>query len=98
MKVNIHSVHFSSDKKLINFIEKKIEKLALFDNLIISAEVYLKLEPGAELENKVVEIKLSMSKSEIFASKQCKTFEEAVDSSAEALRKQLLKNKEKSRA
>jgi putative sigma-54 modulation protein len=97
MKVNIHSVHFSSDKKLINFIEKKIQKLALFDNLIISADVYLKLEPGANLENKVVEISLLRSKSEIFASKQCKTFEEAVDSSAEALRKQLLKNKEKNR-
>ena len=97
MKVNIHSVRFTSDKKLINFIEKKLEKLALFENLIISADVYLKLEPGAELENKVVEIKLSMSKSEMFASKQCKTFEEAVDSSAEALRKQLLRNKEKNR-
>jgi putative sigma-54 modulation protein len=97
MKVNIHSIHFSSDKKLVSFIEKKIEKLALFDNLIISANVYLKLEPGANLENKVVEIKLLRSKSEIFASKQCKTFEEAVDSSVEALRKQLLKNKEKNR-
>lgn len=97
MKENIHSIGFSSDKKLINFIEKKLEKLALFDNQIISADVYLKLEPGAELENKVAEIKLSMSKTEIFASKQCKTFEEAVDSSAEALRKQLLKNKEKNR-
>lgn len=97
MKVNIHSIHFSSDKKLVSFIEKKIEKLALFDNLIISTNVYLKLEPGANLENKVVEIKLLRSKSEIFASKQCKTFEEAVDSSVEALRKQLLKNKEKNR-
>ena len=97
MKVNIHSIHFSSDKKLVSFIEKKIEKLALFDNLIISANVYLKLEPGANLENKLVEIKLFRSKSEIFASKQCKTFEEAVDSSVEALRKQLIKNKEKNR-
>ena len=45
MKVNIHSVRFTSDKKLINFIEKKLEKLALYENLIISADVYLKLEP-----------------------------------------------------
>jgi putative sigma-54 modulation protein len=98
MKINIHSIHFTSDKKLINFIEKKIEKLVLFDSLITSADVYLKLEPSTELDNKVADIKLSMAKSEIFASKHCKTFEEAVDLSAEALRKQILKNKEKKRA
>jgi putative sigma-54 modulation protein len=97
MQTHIHPVHFSADKKLLNFIEKKLEKMSLFDNNLLSADVFLKLEPSASPENKLVEIKLISGRAELFASKQSKTFEEATDLSIEAIRKQILKNKEKNR-
>ena len=48
MQTNINSIHFSADKKLINFIEKKIKKMSLFNNSLLSADVFLKLEPSTK--------------------------------------------------
>ena len=40
MDIKIHSVHFAADKKLIDFVEDKINKLQLFYDAIVSAEVF----------------------------------------------------------
>lgn len=97
MKVTVNSIHFDADKKLLGFIDKKVNKLSTFDNSLIFAQVYLKIESIEQLLNKKVEIKLSTSNGELFASKQCDSFEEAVDLSIDALRKQILKSKAKKR-
>ena len=44
--VKIHSVHFDADKKLLNFIEERVNKLTKFYDHIIDAEVILKVEKG----------------------------------------------------
>jgi len=98
MKVNINAVHFSADKKLFDFIDKKVKKLALFDESIISADVMLKLENNLELGNKIAEVRLEVPGYDLFAKKQCKTFEEAIDQSIDALRNQIDKMKEKRRS
>lgn len=95
MDIKIQSVHFDADKKLIDFIEEKVEKLNHFHDGIILSDIILKLDKAAIPENKVAEIKIHVSGSDMFAKKQCKSFEEAVDTSLEALKKQLMKNKEK---
>ena len=96
MNVKIHSVKFDADSKLLGFIEEKVNKLELFYDDILSAEVFLRLEKDTqERENKVVEIKLEIAKNPLFSKKQSKTFEEATDQATEALRKQLVKHKEK---
>jgi putative sigma-54 modulation protein len=97
MKVNlkITSLHFDADKKLIAFIQEKVDKLAQFYDKIIDGEVVLKIENNHSVENKVAEIKLLVPGNDIFAKKQCKSFEEATDSAVEALRRQLKKHKEK---
>ena len=95
MNMKIHSVHFDADQKLINFIESKLKKLNQFEEKIIGAEVFLRLEKNQNSENKISEIRLNISKNELFAKKQCKTFEEATDQSIEALRRQLIKKKGK---
>lgn len=95
MKININSVKFKTDKKLEEFIHEKIGKLyANYDNLM-SADVTLRLENSSNQENKIAEIKLNVPGNDLFAKKQCKTFEEAIDLSTDALKKQLAKNKEK---
>jgi ribosomal subunit interface protein len=96
MDVKVQSVHFKADQKLIDFCEKRINKLELFFEGIIGSELILKLEKDEDQENKVAEIKLSVPSNEyLFAKKQAKTFEEAVDSAVDALRKQLDKYKMK---
>ena len=95
MKVMINSVHFKADQKLEDFITQKIEKLCAKYSEVISAEVALKLENTDTPENTSADIRLVMRGDDLFASKQSKTFEEAVDTSIDALKKQLEKYKGK---
>jgi len=95
MQVQVHAVHFDADSKLINFIEDKVNKLEQFHDQIIGTEVFLRLDKSNVNENKVAEIKLAVPGKDLFAKKQCKSFEEATDVAVEALRKQIRKHKTK---
>ena len=44
MKVNVQSINFNVDQKLINFIQKRMNKLDLFYDKIIKSDVFLKVE------------------------------------------------------
>ncbi|MEO8760233.1 MAG: ribosome-associated translation inhibitor RaiA [Bacteroidia bacterium] len=95
MTTNIQSVHFDADKKLIDFINEKVNKLTQFHDGIIGTDVTLKVEKSADQANKTAEIKLHLSGNPLFAKKQCASFEEAVDTAVDALRTQIKKHKEK---
>lgn len=95
MDIQVHSIHFTADKKLIDFINEKVGKLDLFFENIIAGEVFLRIDKSQEGDNKVAEVKLLIPGKELFAKKQCKSFEEATDLAVEALRKQVKKHKEK---
>ena len=95
MTVKIQSVHFDADKKLVEFIQEKIDKLTHFYDGIITSDVILRVDKSSEAENKVAEIKVHIAGNDLFAKKQCKSFEEAVDESIEALSRQVKKHKEK---
>ena len=45
MKVIVESPGFDADVKLIDFVQKKLNKLEQFYDRIIQADVFLKLEP-----------------------------------------------------
>lgn len=98
MKLKVQSIHFDVDRKLLAFVEEKIEKLTHFYEDIIDGEVFLRLDKSTEKENKIAEIKLNTPGKTMFASEQCKSFEEATDSAVDALRKQITKYKEKLRS
>ncbi|MGE4347868.1 MAG: HPF/RaiA family ribosome-associated protein, partial [Flavobacteriaceae bacterium] len=85
MKVNLNAVGFSVDKKLIDFIQVKLDKLEKFYDKVVDADVYLKLEKTSEKENKIVEIRVNIPGNDLAVSKQAKSFEEAVDNSCDAL-------------
>jgi putative sigma-54 modulation protein len=95
MDIQVHSLHFTADKKLVDFINEKVGKLELFFDNIIATEVFLRLDKSQDGDNKIAEVKMLIPGKELFAKKQCKSFEEAVDLSVEALRKQVNKHKEK---
>lgn len=95
MDLKIEAVHFDADKKLLDFVEDKVQRLEqIFDHIVLG-EVYLKLGSASEKENKVAEIKIAVPGKELFAKKECKSFEEATDLCVEALKKQVRKHKEK---
>lgn len=96
MKLQVHSIHFDADVKLIDFIQKKIDKLETFYDRMVDGEVFLRLN-NEGIENKTVEIKLKVPGNQLFAKEQAKSFEEATDLATEALRAQLKKFKTKLR-
>ena|ERR1700761_3238721 len=95
MKITVQSIHFNADQKLLDFIQRKADKLDTFYDHIISGEVYLKLENVEDEANKIAEIKLMLPGNQIFAKEKCKSFEEATDLAVESLRKQIDKHKQK---
>jgi putative sigma-54 modulation protein len=96
MKVKINSVHFNADKKLLEFVNKKVNKLDTFFDGIIHAEITLKVLKPESAKNKISELKLSIpTNGYLFAKKQADTFEEATDLAVDAIRKQLTKYKGK---
>lgn len=95
MDFKVNTVHFTADKKLVDFIHDKVKKLELMNNDIISSEVYLRLDKNDVKENKIAEVKISIPGHELFAKKQCKSFEEAADLAVSALKKQVEKKKPK---
>ncbi|HVW97792.1 MAG TPA: ribosome-associated translation inhibitor RaiA [Mucilaginibacter sp.] len=95
MKITVQSIRFNADRKLLDFIQKKADKLDTFYDHIISGEVYLRLENVEDEANKIAEIKLLLPGNQIFAKEKCKTFEEATDLAVESLRKQIEKHKQK---
>ena len=97
MQIEIRSIHFKADRKLEEFIKDKIEKLSQFYDGVIGSEVSLKLSNTETTENKITEIRLSIRGNDLYARKQSKSFEEATDNAIEALRRQLIKHKEKIR-
>ena len=98
MDLKVHSVHFDADKRLIEFINTRVSKLETFFDNIVLAEVFLKLDKSSDTENKVAEIRLMIPGKELFAKKQCKTFEEATDLACEAITTQVKKHKGKRQA
>jgi putative sigma-54 modulation protein len=95
MKIKINSVHFKTDKKLEQFIQERVKKLSTLYDGVVESDVSLKLGNSEKEDNKVTEIRLAIKGNDLYAKKQSKTFEESTDLAVEALRKQLLKHKEK---
>ena len=95
MKLQMHSIRFDADQKLIDFIQKKTDKLDRFFDRIIDGEVFMRLDKDNNMENKIVEIKLNIPKNQLFAKERSKTFEAAADLAVEALKKQIIKHKDK---
>ena len=98
MKIRVQSIRFDADIKLIQFIQRKIDKLDSFFDHVIDGDVFLKLDKAEDDANKIVEIKINIPGKDLFVKEQRQTFEEATDIAIESLAKQLKKHKEKLKA
>ncbi|MBD8387999.1 ribosome hibernation-promoting factor, HPF/YfiA family [Dysgonomonas sp. BGC7] len=97
MNIAIQSVHFDASAQLKEFIEKKISKLDKFSDLIIDAEIIMKVVKPEVANNKEASIKLNIKNGELFSNKTADTFEDAIMQNIEALEKQIQKVKEKAK-
>jgi len=95
MKLQMHSIHFDADRKLIDFIQKKADKLDTFYDQIIDGEVFMRIDKNNSKANKIIEIKLNVPGKQFFAKNQDDSFEAATDEAVEGLRRQIKKYKEK---
>jgi putative sigma-54 modulation protein len=98
MKVNVHAVNFTVDRKLVDFVQVRMDKLEKYYDRVVSSDVFMKVEKTSDKENKIVEVKINVPGDDFLVKKQCKTFEEAIDLSAESLERLLVKRKEKIRS
>lgn len=95
MKLQMSSLKFDADIKLTSFIQKKADKLETYYDRIIDGEVNLRVEKDEQQENKIIDFKLNVPGSSLFAHERAVSFEAAADQAVEALRRQLRKHKGK---
>lgn len=94
----MHAVNFTVDRKLVSFIQERMDKLEKYYDKVVASDVFLKVDNTSDKANKVFEIRMFVPGDDFMVQKQCKSFEEATDQAAECLERLLLKRKEKVRA
>ncbi|AFM04851.1 ribosomal subunit interface protein [Bernardetia litoralis DSM 6794] len=95
MKLEMYYVDNDKSETLSDFIQTKVNKLETFYDGIINGEVYIRSEKGDPKKEKVIEIRLNVPGTTLFAKEAGETFEFATDETVEALRRQIKKFKEK---
>jgi len=96
MNVQVHSVHFDADEKLIHFVREKLDKLSHFHDRIIGVDVYLKLDNVVHtIKDKIVEVKVHVPRHTYFVKMVSKTFEESFAAAFESMVNQLKRQKER---
>lgn len=99
MNVNIQSVHFEADSKLIGYVNKKLEKLTNYNDRIIQVNVFLKLDNVVHaIKDKIAEIRVHVPKHNFFVKSTSKSFEESFDDALDTMVAQIKRNKEKKAA
>ena len=96
MNVNIQTVHFDADDKLVDYVTKKIEKLNTFHDQILKVDLFLKLDNVVHsIKDKVVEIKVHVPKHDFCVKASSKSFEESFDNAMDSLISQIKRKKDK---
>ncbi len=98
MRIQIHSIHFDADRKLEDFISKKLQKIMRFTQRVDEVQVILKLDHNKGLiRDKIAEIRVHLPGKTLFAEERTKLFEESVEVALDSVIRQIKKHKEKIR-
>lgn len=95
MRIDIQSVHFDADQKLLDFIKSKVDKLSKLNNQIIGINVSLKLENSGQVKDKICEIVMKIPGNQLMSKSVSKSFEQSTDEAVNQLERQLKKVKGK---
>ena len=97
MKINIQTVHFSMNSNLQKYIEKRLSKLNLYYNRIVSIDLYLNLDNHNDQTNKSVELRVNIPGDDVVVGKKSESFEKSLEMAASSAERMLKRRKEKSR-
>jgi putative sigma-54 modulation protein len=99
MNVNIQTVRFTADAKLVDYVNKKLQKLNTFHDRIVKIDVYLKLDNVVHtIKDKIAEIRVQVPRHQFFVKSSSKSFEGSFDSALESLVSQMKRKKDKQAA
>jgi putative sigma-54 modulation protein len=94
MKVHIQSLHFDADQKLLEFVNRRMEKLTQYHDKIINSDVILSLDQlSTNIKDKVVVVKTHVPGATLVSRQTSKLFEESLDGAVESMRRQLRRHK-----
>ena len=93
MAINIKSLKFDADVKLLEYVEKKVVKLEKFFDNMGDIDVTLSLLP--EHDNKCVRLKTHIPGEDLIVEKNARTFEEAVTEAADVMKEKIVRATEK---
>ena len=97
MNVNFQSVNYTADTKLVEFTQKRVEKITQFYDNIVDVFVYTKLENSSNKINKFAELKIGIPGDDVIVKKTAKSFEQAINQAADSAERVLKRRKEKQR-
>lgn len=96
MNVNIQTVRFNADSKLIEYVSKKLQKINTFHDRIIKIDVFLKLDNVVHtIKDKIAEIRVQVPRHQFFVKASSKSFEESFEAALESLVNQIKRQKQK---
>jgi putative sigma-54 modulation protein len=96
MNLNIQTVHFTADGKLIEYVSRKMKKLDTFHDKILKVDVFLKLDNVVHtIKDKTAEIRIHVPRHDFFVKACSKSFEESVDNAFDSIISQVKRKKEK---
>jgi len=99
MNVNIQTVRFDADNKLVTHINRKMEKLNTFHDRIIKVDVFLKLDNVVhKIKDKIAEIRIQVPRHQLFVKATSKSFEQSFDDAFESIVNQIKRKKQKQAA
>ncbi len=96
MNISVRSVHFHADEKLLSYVDEKLSRLNRYFDRAVEAEVHLKLQDnGGPVHEKIAEVKIHVPGGWMMDKRSGRTFEAAITASADALKRQLTRHKER---
>jgi putative sigma-54 modulation protein len=99
MNVNIQTVRFDADNKLVDHINRKMGKLNTFHDRIIKVDVFLKLDNVVhKIKDKIAEIRIHVPRHQLFVKATSKSFEQSFDDAFESIVNQIKRKKQKQAA
>jgi putative sigma-54 modulation protein len=96
MTVHVQALHFDADRKLIEYITKKLQKLNQYHDRIIKVDVILNLDNVKHaIKDKVAEIRVHVPRADFFVKSTSKSFEVSFEEAFDALVQQIKRKKER---
>ena len=91
MEIQIKTLKFDADQKLVDFVEKKVSKLSRFHDGAGTAEVTLSLQK----EGKSAKLQIHVPGEQMVIERSSKTFEDAITECVDLMKEKLTRAKEK---